>query len=338
MSALPAPFRGDVWLEDGDVILVAQNVAFKVFQETLAEHSKLFSDLFSSFQSPTSQVPVLDGCPVVELSDTVPDLTNVLQALYIDPARYFTGTLSFCEISAMLRLGHKYGLVHIENEAVRRLRQCFPDNLEEFVCSSTISAICYREAEDSESNNPPPEFPNSSTTLCAKDSTAVINLARAYKLDFLLPAAFYVHAQQDSTFIIDSHVDGRSETWKLSEEDAKTALEVREDLKFASRRIFQWLYEPPQEGCLDPESCIAARHHTLSQMWHMLDQCDALLDGNRIYQESQGVLCHVCMGAVLEWHEEQRAVTWRALQMKFLQGHTNEELLLSSYMTPSSKY
>lgn len=80
---------GDVWLEDGNIILAAQGVSFRVHRSVLSRHSEVFQDMFSFPQpernspSPTLYDPEkLQGCPIVQLSDSPRELSHFLSALY----------------------------------------------------------------------------------------------------------------------------------------------------------------------------------------------------------------------------------------------------------------
>lgn len=74
----------EFWYSDGSVILVAQDVEFRVYKGLLAEHSPVFSDMFSLPQPPPASEPVatlsVDACPIVHLSDSSEDLRHVLHA------------------------------------------------------------------------------------------------------------------------------------------------------------------------------------------------------------------------------------------------------------------
>ena len=68
-----------LWLDDGTVVLVAKNTAFKVYKGLLAAQSLVFSDMLSAGSTHATQI--LDGCPVVHLSDSPEDLRHLLRAL-----------------------------------------------------------------------------------------------------------------------------------------------------------------------------------------------------------------------------------------------------------------
>lgn len=69
-----------LWLEDGNIILHAENTQFRVHRSVLSIHSTVFQDMFGIPQ-PQGE-PTIDGCPVVHLSDSAQDVKLLLDALY----------------------------------------------------------------------------------------------------------------------------------------------------------------------------------------------------------------------------------------------------------------
>ena len=65
----------DLWLEDGSVVLVARNIAFKVYMGLLSAHSPVFSNMFASA---THTDETYDGSPVVRVTDSPEDLKWLL--------------------------------------------------------------------------------------------------------------------------------------------------------------------------------------------------------------------------------------------------------------------
>ena len=71
--------KTDFWFADGNVVLLACDVAFKVHRGPLVRHSDIFRDMFS-LPHPTAEA--IDGCPWVELHDDPADVLHLLHALY----------------------------------------------------------------------------------------------------------------------------------------------------------------------------------------------------------------------------------------------------------------
>lgn len=53
----------DVWFEDGNIMVVAQDTGFRIYRGVLAAHSPIFGDMFTMSQPTNAEL--LDGCPVV---------------------------------------------------------------------------------------------------------------------------------------------------------------------------------------------------------------------------------------------------------------------------------
>ena len=89
----------------------------------------------------------------------------------------------------MPRLGSKYQVEHFRNEAVRRLKQCFPDQLEDYATYD-----CDSNNTNASGTGPPLPL-NSDRRFFAKSSTSLgpihcvpmIPIARAYGLHDMLP-------------------------------------------------------------------------------------------------------------------------------------------------------
>lgn len=80
VHSVTAPLRSEFWLDDGNVVLQAEETHFKVHRSILSINSTVFKDMFSMPQ-PTSGEELVEGCPVIHLSDSAADVSYVLQAL-----------------------------------------------------------------------------------------------------------------------------------------------------------------------------------------------------------------------------------------------------------------
>ncbi|TCD68730.1 hypothetical protein EIP91_010014, partial [Steccherinum ochraceum] len=72
--------RGDLWLDDGNIVLVAEGTAFRVHQSILSRNSEVFRDMFTLPQPEGTET--CHGCPVVHLQDSKKELLHVLLALF----------------------------------------------------------------------------------------------------------------------------------------------------------------------------------------------------------------------------------------------------------------
>ena len=72
----------EFWFDDGNIILAARNVHFKIYRGPLADHSPLFYVMLSLPQPPDGG-PTLqhNPCPVIPLSDSPHDVRHMLRAL-----------------------------------------------------------------------------------------------------------------------------------------------------------------------------------------------------------------------------------------------------------------
>lgn len=68
------------WFEDGNIILQAEHTQFRLHRSVLSIHSRVFRDMFACSQPENG--PMIDGCPLVYLSETLEDVKNFVKILY----------------------------------------------------------------------------------------------------------------------------------------------------------------------------------------------------------------------------------------------------------------
>ncbi|KAJ7116530.1 hypothetical protein C8R44DRAFT_627933 [Mycena epipterygia] len=118
--------HSEIWMPYGDIILQAESTLFKVNRDILAKHSPVFQGMFLVPQPQIQEN--IDGCPIVELSDTAKDVGLLLAALY-DPFHYkFAQPVEV--VAAMLRLGRKYEISSFKDDAISRMHREFPTQLQ----------------------------------------------------------------------------------------------------------------------------------------------------------------------------------------------------------------
>lgn len=75
--------EADLWFNDGNIIVVADDTPFKVYRGLLSQRSEVLRDILSIPQPPTPNASeLMDGIPILHVSDTWKDLSYVLSALY----------------------------------------------------------------------------------------------------------------------------------------------------------------------------------------------------------------------------------------------------------------
>ncbi|EKM61521.1 uncharacterized protein PHACADRAFT_248191 [Phanerochaete carnosa HHB-10118-sp] len=74
--------HSQLWFDDGNIVLLADNLAFKVHRSLLGRHSIVFKDLFELSQPSASVDEQMDGVPLVKLHDSPHELADLLDVIY----------------------------------------------------------------------------------------------------------------------------------------------------------------------------------------------------------------------------------------------------------------
>ena len=59
----------NLWFDDGNVVLIAENTGFRVYRGLLARYSEIFRDMFLLPQSEATAAETYESCPVVRMSE-----------------------------------------------------------------------------------------------------------------------------------------------------------------------------------------------------------------------------------------------------------------------------
>ncbi|KAJ7605089.1 hypothetical protein FB45DRAFT_767736 [Roridomyces roridus] len=112
----------EIWHSDGSVVLQAGCTQFRVHWGVLSLHSSFFQDLQGLPQPPDE--PKVDGCPVIEVSDSAKDVEVVLKTLY-NPSK----PLPLSAVASYTRLSRKYDFKQLLQTMVERLTYENPTTL-----------------------------------------------------------------------------------------------------------------------------------------------------------------------------------------------------------------
>lgn len=200
IDVVPDPQCHDVlWHEDGNVVIVTVSMLFRVHQNTLCDQSSVLKALVvlsqaeqKSDEANGTQCQNQNKTDYIQLNDDPADVEQLLFSLYdpkcvrlpllslcicqtyammsrcVDPAQ-----VSFMHVSVWLRLGTKYKVAHLRDEAIRRLSVCYPTTLQAF------------DLVNSHSFTPPIEQPT------MPEASMVVFLALKHDLTHVLPTALY---------------------------------------------------------------------------------------------------------------------------------------------------
>ncbi|KAI0703098.1 hypothetical protein C8Q76DRAFT_632366 [Earliella scabrosa] len=289
---------GELWLDDGSVIILARNVEFRVYSGPLARHSPVLKELFAKPQS-VRRVPSVGGddisCPVVHLSDSPVDLRHILRA-YMPPGDepYVTSHPSFDVISARIRLGQKYQMSAAYEQSLRFLKKRFTHDFEVW----------------NELNH---WVPNG---WVDQEAIGVVNLARLIGEPLLLPSALLVCAVLEEEVVHGfTREDGSQENLTL--EEIALCIKGRRELQIANAAVvLRTLSAAPSLRCKDLTSCRSSIQKALSGL-HL--HVDSLVAGSpfRSYldcvKDGKLGLCSFCSKALSERNSEERLKMWNRL-------------------------
>ncbi|KAH8120236.1 hypothetical protein DFH11DRAFT_43573 [Phellopilus nigrolimitatus] len=127
-----------LWFDDGNVIVVAENTAFRVHKGVLSQHSVVFEEMFatdslqpSGSLSNVSQTHAeLHDVPVVALQqDSAFDMSCFLRALYDWSFLYrpYLNKYQFPAISGLLRIATKYMAGNLRKVAIDIIASVHPE-------------------------------------------------------------------------------------------------------------------------------------------------------------------------------------------------------------------
>ncbi|KAI0752027.1 hypothetical protein C8Q74DRAFT_348706 [Fomes fomentarius] len=236
----------ELWFEDGSLILVARDIEFRVYKGPLVAQSGFFKDMLSLPQpGDSSSTPSNDSsspsCATIHLSDSPEDLRHFLR-VFVEGTLRFEPT--FNEISAYIRLGHKYQCEKLTQQCLAYLRKYYTDDYDLWFQVHWLD---------------PPSF-------LAIHRIGILNLARLTGADYLLPGVLMCCCMLGPE--ISQGFEREDGTWEtLSIEDLTLCFIARARLLEATFVAAHRVFRPTvADGCTNPERCTSALQYLLSEM------------------------------------------------------------------------
>ncbi|KAF8178639.1 hypothetical protein K438DRAFT_1604668 [Mycena galopus ATCC 62051] len=248
--------RSGVWYKDGSVVLQVENTQFRVHWGVLSQQSSFFRDM-QELPQPPDQLSV-EGCPVVNLHDSVVDAQHLLSALY-NPALFNEKAIPFPYIASFVRLGQKYDFKGLFDIAVERLAFENPKTVEEYVALMNMPRT-----------TPAVDHPTIRIVDYAGIRFDIVTLARENNLFAILPYAYYRLAKEPATLFEETQrPDGT--VCVLSSVDRTTCTLGHEKLLLARwepQNSLGWLIEEaaPVPGCTSVSACRKRRAFDLASV------------------------------------------------------------------------
>ncbi|KAK7044880.1 hypothetical protein R3P38DRAFT_3389100 [Favolaschia claudopus] len=295
--------RSKIWVPYGDMVLQAESTQFRVNRDVLARQSPVFSDMFSLPQP--SDEPTIEGCPVVHLFDSAKDWELLLEILY-DPFKY-EDALPFDLIASMLRLGRKYEMKTVKQNAVSRIRYEYPTRLDSWErVEASVTKIILLEGDRS-----------------GPLSLNVFKLA--YECDVLpsLPIlAFLCINNLDIEALLQDEIQDSDGSCIVLPDDLKLKLAIASERAYKfQRQHSEWLADGemiPDPACKVPTKCTSQRqsiHHILA--FGDVDM-NARFHTITFWQsEWSDGFCRACGKAAKEAYRSKLPAAWAALPSFF---------------------
>ncbi|KAJ3505000.1 hypothetical protein NMY22_g17732 [Coprinellus aureogranulatus] len=267
----PAYHRHALSFEDGNLALLAEDRYFIIHQGLLCRHSQVMQQMLVE----STDTRRLFDRPVLELDEKWTDLGCFLGALYDGVTPLTPSIEDWAIVSAILRLGTKYGVAHLRTELLRKLSPTWPRNLLAWDMreSNATNAGLYK---------PRAVYPH---------PIMMIPLFREIGADDFLPAAFYDLSRCVASDIVQgwSYPADPTTSWSLPSDEIMTCLKGKEQAsRFLSTFIVNEL-----EGREPSQSCIYRNDPTDTDGLKRRI-CPAAFEAVtfEIVRDCNGVVCH----------------------------------------------
>lgn len=127
--AVPDDTHGSPYFDDGNILLVTDDAAFKAFRGLLTSKATWFASTVAGMTD--DSVDVVENCPVMAMEDSSHDLSCFLNALHDETGSYFPfeSLTDFNALAGALRLATKYGADEVRANALATLERRYPSTL-----------------------------------------------------------------------------------------------------------------------------------------------------------------------------------------------------------------
>ncbi|KAJ6505301.1 hypothetical protein C8R45DRAFT_894582 [Mycena sanguinolenta] len=277
-----------LWFDDGNLIVQAGPLIFRIFRVMLAKLSPVLEELLTPQK--LFSYDVFEGCLVLSVSDDGADVTHFLSAIFnpnsFDP---LITRIGFDAIAAVFRLGTIYQIPTLPRKALILLSSVNPTSLTEFVDMGF---------------NP---------SYCRDQILPVIQFAREHAIDWILPLAFYRYCLEMTGDSQAYGVEYGGTRVVLSLEDQKHCYDAHSAMCAANKTavLNRYLTRVRDTGCTGGTECRTSR---LDEGAMLLPRLGCLPNIHLPWQpQTNSQLCSECLQDKRHWDLELRQSFWNEL-------------------------
>ncbi|KAF8802141.1 hypothetical protein BYT27DRAFT_7113037 [Phlegmacium glaucopus] len=318
------------WFEDGNVVLQAMNpclrhgaaplcrppawiqglyTQFRIHRSVLSMHSPIFRDMFAC--SKPENGPIIDGCPLIHLTETSECLSNFVKILYnsikvgnpISRIYNLSTLISVSVLKAMLHFGRKYEMKKLRREAVYCLTLEFPSTLHRW-SNQTFGEVIHGIEE-------------SPSTLLFE----ILHMAHEHSITSILPALYLrICLSHDAKQITEAfqYVENNS---PLINKLLINCLSGREHLhRSVSSLTLAWSHgnKSSPDGCQTTQKCQEKRSMLITKIWNNNVQFSLKFAMQKWEHLSLGEgLCSTCLRSAKVAYGKARVANWEQLKTYF---------------------
>ncbi|KAJ7486039.1 hypothetical protein B0H11DRAFT_1721850 [Mycena galericulata] len=245
INIIPECNRGTPWFDDGNVIVMSQNLAFRVYKGIVGQYSPLLREMLE-----TKATEIIGGCPAIQLDDPTVDISSFLTVIHgCERAFQLSSKQEFSTLVGVLRMATKYKAEALRQRALLPLQRIYPSKLSQW-----------------------DEVFESNSMLWHLDPVTVTNVAREVAALSILPAAmaFLANstlAQEAFGVSIFQTQPLRFAPGLLSAEDLKAFSLMKEYNHASVAKTLRFIREQSKE------------RHVSCQRLHGVDGCSAKFTG-----------------------------------------------------------
>ena len=323
-----------LYFDDGNIVIAASDLRFRVHTGILGHHSEVFKDMFSIPQPEESEM--YDGCPEMVLYDAPEAVETLLEHMYSAGDRSVVSIqrtsrtallttisisvhrswydrrvpVSFTEAWSRFMLGDKYQVKTACAEALWRIRQAFPGKLEDYD----------RLEQESKDGMIKPLY---DFMMC--DSIAVVQLARTHHIPDIAPLAYY------NLSLMDGHEAMQTVTYGSTREEVRldrvavsVLIAVKKGLYLVQSDLLSIVVNPKlAEGCETQVHCLTALLALLQMLvgdgwcsapkFHPFRNYEVIAKDLKERMMPDERWCNLCDATLMSRLRQYRTTTWSSI-------------------------